>query len=47
MGTVTDENGVFRLPNVNVGKVSLQISYIGYEAQTIPDIDVTSGKEVV
>lgn len=46
-GTVTDENGGFRLENVPVGRVELALSYVGYEAQSIPNIVVNSGKEVV
>lgn len=47
IGTVTDFDGVFRLENVPLGKISLQLSYLGYEGQTIPNIEVMTGKEVV
>lgn len=47
MGATTDENGQFRLPNVPIGRVSLQLSYLGYETALLPNIVVTSGKEVV
>ena len=47
IGTTTDVNGNFRLENVPIGRVTLQLSYIGYEAKTIPNIVVNSGKEVV
>lgn len=43
----TDANGVFRLPNVPIGSISLQLSFVGYEPTTIPNIDVNSGKEVI
>ncbi|MBK8564459.1 MAG: TonB-dependent receptor [Saprospiraceae bacterium] len=46
-GTVTDENGNFRLENVPVGRADLAISYIGYENLQVPNIVVNSGKEVV
>jgi hypothetical protein len=46
-GTVTDEDGNFRMPGVAVGRHTVTVSYIGYESQTIHDIVVSSGKEVV
>lgn len=46
-GTVTDEEGNFRISGVAVGRHTLTVSYIGYESQTIRDVIVTSGKEVV
>jgi hypothetical protein len=47
IGTTTDVNGIFRLENIPVGRIVLKISYLGYEAKTISDIVVNSGKEVV
>jgi hypothetical protein len=47
MGTTTDANGLFRLENVSIGRITLQISYMGYEPLSIPNIEVNSGKEVV
>lgn len=46
-GVTTDIDGNFRLPNVPIGRYSFQVSFVGYEALTIPDILVTSGKEVI
>lgn len=46
-GTITDAEGNFRFDNVPVGRLTLQLSYIGYESKTIPDIVVNSGKEVI
>ena len=46
-GASTDENGEFKISQVPVGRISLKISYIGYETFTVPDIMVTAGKEVV
>jgi len=31
MGTMTDRNGEFTLTNMNVGSITLEIKYIGYE----------------
>ena len=47
IGTTTDEKGHFFLPNLRLGRVSLEVSYIGYDSQTIPEVLITSAKEVV
>lgn len=47
VGTTTDEQGSFRFENILLGRVSLHLSYLGYESLTIPNIVVNSGKEVV
>lgn len=46
-GAVTDAQGLFRLENVPIGRIGLQVSCLGYEQQNIPNIVVNSGKEVV
>jgi len=47
IGTITDVDGNFRLEDIPVGRITLQLSYIGYENITIPNIVVNSGKEVI
>ncbi|HCM75809.1 MAG TPA: TonB-dependent receptor, partial [Cytophagales bacterium] len=47
IGTTTDLDGYFKLANVPVGNVSLQISFVGYKEITISNIIVNSGKEVI
>ena len=47
IGTVTDIDGYFKLENIPVGRVSLEITYVGYEKRTLSNILVTSAKEVV
>ena len=47
VGAVTDVDGKFRLEKVAVGRISLQIQFLGYESITLSDIVVNSGKEVV
>jgi hypothetical protein len=47
MGTSTDLDGNFRIEKVPVGRIELQISYLGYEKKSIPNIVVGSGKEPV
>lgn len=46
-GAITDKEGNFSLLNVPVGRITLQISFIGYEKIILPNIVVNSGKEVV
>lgn len=45
--TTTDNNGNFVLQNVPLGRHTLKISFVGYEEQIVPEILVTSGKEVI
>lgn len=47
LGTVTDENGDFSIPDVPVGKHTIACSYVGYETILLSGILVTSAKEVI
>jgi hypothetical protein len=47
IGSTTDVEGNYRIVNVPVGRQTLQITYVGYESQTIPNVVVSAGKEVV
>lgn len=44
-GTTTDIDGYFQIKEVPIGRVSLQVSSVGYEQKTIPNVLVESGKE--
>lgn len=46
-GTLADLTGKFRFEKVPVGRIDIQLSYMGYERKIIPNIVVNSGKEVV
>lgn len=46
-GTVTDENGAFRLEKIETGRVELCIRYTGYEPLCLDNLNLTSGKELV
>ncbi len=46
-GTLTDVDGYFILENVPLGRNVVQISYLGYETMTLPNVEVSSGKDVV
>jgi hypothetical protein len=45
-GVITDFDGYFTLTDVLVGRKTIRVSYIGYETSTIPDIEVSTGKDV-
>ncbi|MBL0745464.1 TonB-dependent receptor [Chryseolinea lacunae] len=47
LGSTTDEHGDYRIDKVPLGRQTLIVSYIGYETQTLANILVTAGKEVV
>lgn len=47
IGAVSDVNGEFNIAAVPLGRISLKITYIGYEPLIVPDVMVTAGKEVV
>ena len=46
IGASADVNGEFILRNIPIGRITLHISTIGYEDMTIPNILLTSAKEV-
>lgn len=43
---ISDSTGNFRITNVSIGRQSVQVSLVGYEAGATSEILVTSGKEV-
>lgn len=47
LGSSTDQEGWFTLPNVPVGRRSFTITYLGYQPLTVRDIIIISGKELV
>ena len=47
IGTASDIDGYYKLTEVPVGRQTLQLSFIGYGERTIPNVMVTTGKEVV
>ena len=46
LGVITDEDGRFTLENTPTGRQKIRVSYIGYESVTLPNIEVTTGKDV-
>lgn len=47
LGTQADANGYFRIDAVPIGKRKLGATMLGYEDFLLPNVEVTSGKEVV
>ncbi len=47
IGTTTDIDGYFSLSPVPTGRQTLRVSYLGYATQTIPNVLVTAGKDVI
>ncbi len=47
IGVSTDMDGYYRLENVKVGRISLRISFVGYDSFFISELLVNSGKEIV
>lgn len=47
VGAITDIDGNFVIADVPIGKYNIRISYLGYETIDIPNVVLTSGKEVV
>jgi len=46
-GTTSDENGNFRLQNIETGRIGLCVRYLGYEPLCMDNLNLTSGKELV
>ena len=46
LGAVTDMDGHFRIAQVPVGKIGIQVTYLGYKDAILSSVTVNSGKEV-
>ena len=47
IGTITNDDGSFKIENVPVGRYPVVVKFMGYQPLTLPDILVSTGKEVV
>jgi len=47
LSAITDEDGSFQIQGVAVGRIRLTLTVVGYQPVTIPELLVTTGKEVV
>lgn len=46
-GTITHDNGYFEIENINFGVYQLVVSFIGYESQTLSQINVSQDAPVI
>jgi hypothetical protein len=46
-GTSSDENGQFRFNDIEVGRVSLSVSYVGYQEVVMNNLNLQAGKELI
>jgi hypothetical protein len=47
LGTVSDDKGNYRIDNVPIGRAIVQCTFVGYESITIPNLEITSGRETI
>jgi hypothetical protein len=47
LGTTSNPDGTFVIPKVPVGRKTIQVTFVGYKTVILPEILVTSGKEIV
>lgn len=47
LGATTDLDGNYRIENLQPGLYNVQISYVGFNDQTIPEIEVTNSKPAI
>jgi hypothetical protein len=47
IGSVTDIDGNFRLTGVPIGRVTLKVTFMGYEERTVPNLLIGSAKEEI
>ena len=47
LGGVTNENGIFAIKNVPIGRYNIKTVYLGYEPSIASEVLVGSGKEIV
>lgn len=47
LGTISDVDGNYRIENVPVGRVAIEVRFFGYETASYDNLDLTAGKELV
>jgi len=47
IGTVTNIEGIYEINNVPIGRIIIEISALGYQTVTIPNLELKSGKELI
>ncbi|PZX14387.1 outer membrane receptor protein involved in Fe transport [Breznakibacter xylanolyticus] len=47
IGTTSSGDGWFKLTNISVGRVNLEINFLGYQPVVLKNLELTSGKELL
>ena len=47
IGATANEKGEFKIENVKIGRISLKVSYLGYNSIQLNNLMLTSGKELI
>lgn len=47
IGVITNSEGMYELKDIEIGRIALEISALGYETITIPNLELISGKELI
>lgn len=47
LGAVTDADGRFSIAQVPTGRQTVQVTYLGYDPQVVPNVLLNAGKEIV
>ena len=40
-GTISDQTGFFRITDLDFGKYSIEVTFIGYETKALPEFEIT------
>ena len=46
-GAISDFDGNFEIRDVPIGRLNLEVNFLGYETVTLPNLELKSGKELV
>jgi len=47
LGAISDVDGTFTIEKVPVGRLTIVVSFFGYETKTLNNLDLTAGKELI
>ena len=47
IGTITDSEGYFEISGLPIGRIKVGVSMIGYHKKTLPNVQLSSGKETI
>lgn len=47
IGTTSNENGEFKIEKVKIGRISVKVTYLGYNSAQLNNIMLSSGKELI